>query len=123
MNIREGYLARVGIDAPTVAGSAIDTVGITKKVVDVQHQDRIVGIDIDVIGVVGRGGEDITVNIGNIADTALALLLEVNLSGSGRLGMNGERIEDRRVGGGNTRSTPTKGKPEMVLTALGANGE
>ena len=72
--------AIIAIDTPTVLLNTIDAVGIAADIIDVHHTDTVVGVDSDVVHIVGRTGKHVAINTGNEALTLYALLLKVYLS-------------------------------------------
>lgn len=72
--------ATIVIDAPAVFLNAVDTLGIAHIVVDVHHKDRIIGIDVNLVGVVCRTFEPVAVNTIDEALTCGTFLLKVNLT-------------------------------------------
>ena len=61
-----GYLDRaiIATDRPRFVLKAIDTVGVTYLIVDIEHEYRAVDIDVYMIDAVGRLREEIAVYIG-----------------------------------------------------------
>lgn len=68
------------IDTPAVLLNTIDAVGIAADIIDVHYTDAVVGVDSDVVHIVGRTGKHVTVDSGNEALTLYALFLEVYLA-------------------------------------------
>ena len=62
--------AAVAVDAPAILLDAIDTVGVADIVIHVHHHDAVVSIDINLIDIVIRTSETITVDA---LDEALAI--------------------------------------------------
>ena len=53
------------VDTPAVLLDAIDTVSIAADIIDVHYTDAVVGIDSDVVHIVGRTGKHVTIDSGN----------------------------------------------------------
>ena len=80
LHIANSDRATIVVDAPTVLLYAVDAVGIGADIVDVHHHYRVVRIDIDVINVIRRTLEIVTVDALDETLAFLSLLLEINLS-------------------------------------------
>ena len=83
----------VGVYAPAVARHTVDAVGVAQAIVDVHYYDRVVGVDINVVGVVSRGVEHVTVDSRNETYTFGTFFFEVDLSfGSSVFRINNECV-------------------------------
>jgi hypothetical protein len=61
-DIADGDIGTIAVDAPAVFLDTIDALGVADIVIDIHHDDAVVCIDIYLVGVVGRCGEDIAVD-------------------------------------------------------------
>ena len=71
---------------------AIDAVGVGDIVVDIEHHDRVVGIDVDVVGVVRRCVKDIAVNSFDEPFSRWSFFLKIDFAFGGILGIEDERV-------------------------------
>lgn len=86
----------IAVDAPTMPQHAVYAVGIRGDIVDVEHKNRIIYIDIDVIGIIGRSREEVSVYIGDKAHASF--LLEIDFAQSVLLGIDDGGIEEIALG-------------------------
>ena len=86
------YAACVGIEAPTVAGNTMDTVGVADMVVHIHHHHGVVIVDIYAVGVICGGWEGVAVDVGNKALAVFSLLLEVDFASCLALGIKDQRV-------------------------------
>ena len=66
----------VVVDAPAVLLDAVDALGVGADVIDVERQDAVVGIDVDVVDVVGRTPKPVAVDALDEAFAFFTLLLK-----------------------------------------------
>lgn len=71
------YCSTIAVDAPTILLDAIDAVGVAGHIIDVHHADAVVGVDGDVVGVVCRTVEDVSVDAGNESGSLSTFLLPI----------------------------------------------
>ena len=130
LQVANGDVTTIVVDAPAVLLDAIDAVGAADDVVDVHDEDTIVGIDVDVVLVVLGTIESIAVGTFDealaidlllfalvVGLDAIAFLFEVHLTGILLLGIDNERIVV--VGG----SAAYKGDSELIPIVGGGHLE
>ena len=71
------YCSTIAVDAPTILLDAIDAVGVAGHIIDVHHADTVVGVDGDVVGVVSRTVENVSVDAGNGSGSLSTFLLPI----------------------------------------------
>lgn len=86
------YCSIITVDAPTILLDAIDAVGVARHIIDVHYADTVIGVDGDVVGVVCRTVENVSVDASNESGTLSTFLFEVDLARVVAL-----RIDDKRV--------------------------
>ena len=97
--------ASIIVDAPAVFLYAIDALGVGTYIVDVGHDNRVISVDVDVVGVIGGTCEPIAVDALDEALAidlyffafivflqAIALLLKVNLAAVLIFGIDHQRV-------------------------------
>ena len=91
-HVADGNGAAIIVDAPAVLLDAVDALGVGTDIVDVHHQYTVVGVDVDVVGVVCRTGEVIAVGGFDKAFPIFTLLLEVHLTAILPLGIDNQGV-------------------------------
>ena len=120
----------VVIDTPAILLYAIDTLGVGTYIVDVGHDNRVVSVNVDVVGVVGGTVEPVAVDSLNEALAidfffsaliiflqAIALLLEVDLATVLVFGIDDQSVIVFWIGAAYERDA------ELVPVVRGLHGE
>ena len=92
MQVGYGDGAVIAIHAPAVELRTIDSVGVAYLVVDIHHENRVVGVDVDMIGIIRRRIEHIAVDGLDETFAFRAFFLEINLTAGIALGVHDDGI-------------------------------
>lgn len=67
----------VVVDRPAVTGDTIDAIGVGETIVDIHHEHRVIGIDIDMVDIIGRLIELIAVDSTDETHAFWSLFLKI----------------------------------------------
>ena len=95
--------ATITVDGPAVFLDAVDALCVGADIVDIERQNRVVGIDVDVVDIVSRSREVVAVGSLDEALAFLTLLFEVYLAAVFPFGIHNHRIVLLGVGAANER--------------------
>ena len=80
LDIANVDVTTIAVDRPAVFLQSVDTLRGTIFTIDIHDNHRIVGVDINLVGIVGRTGEDISVGTYDKSLALAAFLFEVYLA-------------------------------------------
>lgn len=111
------YRTAIAVDAPTILLDAIDAVGVAGHIINIHDTDTVVGVDSDMVDVVRRAVEDISINACDGTCALGTFLLKVDLARIVALGVDDECVILLRVTASDKRNT------EAVIVATGLHRE
>ena len=80
LDVANGNRSAVVVYTPAVLLDSVDTLGVGTNIIDVHHNNRIVGVDVDVIDIVSWTLEIVAVDAFNESLAGSAFLFEVYLT-------------------------------------------